>query len=452
MLSRLRRFMLTVEQEEGCRQFYLQADINQAKLGILIFAIPFIAFVYNDYRFSGFFVGVSWFGRAARSASCLDIIFEFIKLNKVKSYHSYDKIVFLGILVIMVGSGIINATRPQNFVVQIILTCISVFILYLVIPNRISYQFLLSSLTSIGESVIIVLVLTPSDVPALFTIFLSLFFANVIAFLSSWQIHSYRRKSYQDLVRRREMQETLEQHSKNLEALVAERTEKLKNAERLAAIGATAGMVGHDIRNPLTAITGAVYLAKKEMRQFPDSDSKEKLTKNLDLIREQTVYVNKIVEDLQDYARPLNPSIEETNLEQIVTSITTELKIPDNIAVAYLTEKDHSKLQTDSAYMKRILTNLVNNAVQAMPTGGKLTIRITRVNGKAQISVEDTGEGIPEEAKSRLFTPLMTTKSKGQGFGLAVVKRLTEALNGRVTYESEAGKGTKFIIELPLLS
>ena len=85
-----------------------------------------------------------------------------------------------------------------------------------------------------------------------------------------------------------------------------------------------------------------------------------------------------------------------------------------------------------------------------MPNGGKLTIAASSKNGKAIITLEDTGEGIPENVRSKLFTPLVTTKSKGQGFGLAVVKRFTEGMGGTVTFESEVGKGTKFIIELPM--
>lgn len=94
--------------------------------------------------------------------------------------------------------------------------------------------------------------------------------------------------------------------------------------------------------------------------------------------------------------------------------------------------------------------NLVNNAVQAMPKGGKLTIEAHTTKDKVIISVKDTGVGIPEEVKPNLFTPLFTTKSKGQGLGLAVVKRLVEGLNGKVSFESEEGKETKFIVELPL--
>ncbi len=100
--------------------------------------------------------------------------------------------------------------------------------------------------------------------------------------------------------------------------------------------------------------------------------------------------------------------------------------------------------------IKRILGNLVTNAVQAMPHGGSLTLKAKKGANKIIISVQDTGQGIPPEVKKNIFAPLFTTKSKGQGFGLAVVKRLAEALNGKITFESETGKGTKFILQLPL--
>jgi signal transduction histidine kinase len=112
-------------------------------------------------------------------------------------------------------------------------------------------------------------------------------------------------------------------------------------------------------------------------------------------------------------------------------------------------EKGFPNLMIDSSYMKRVLINLIANAVQAMPNGGKITLNTYCRGNQAFVSVEDTGEGIAGEAKSKLFKPLFTTKAKGQGFGLAVVKKLTEALNGTITFESKEGKGTKFIIKLP---
>ena len=224
---------------------------------------------------------------------------------------------------------------------------------------------------------------------------------------------------------------------------------QLKDSERLAAIGATAGMVGHDIRNPLQAITSDVYLAKADLTSMPESEEKKSVQESLMEIEKNIYYINKIVADLQDFARPLAPKLEEVDLEQTVRQVLARLNIPGNVTVKHSIKKDFPKLKTDQSYIQRILTNLANNAIQAMPKGGKLTITASFKDGKATIAVQDTGEGIPEDVRGKLFTPLVTTKSKGQGFGLAVVKRFTEGLGGTVTYESEVGKGTKFVVELP---
>jgi hypothetical protein len=227
-----------------------------------------------------------------------------------------------------------------------------------------------------------------------------------------------------------------------------------KNAERLAAIGATAGMVGHDIRNPLQTIAGEIYLAKEAIKNIPDNELKANVLESLDTIEEQLNYVDKIVSDLQDYARPLHPKIEDVNLSEAVeavlsSSIVAETTQTENIKVVSSISKDLRTLRVDKTYLHRILQNLVNNSVQAMPKGGKLTITAQRQSDRAIIIVEDTGEGIPLEVRSKLFTPLVTSKSKGQGFGLAVVKKFTEGMGGSITYESQVGKGTKFRIELP---
>jgi signal transduction histidine kinase len=121
--------------------------------------------------------------------------------------------------------------------------------------------------------------------------------------------------------------------------------------------------------------------------------------------------------------------------------------VPKNVKVQVKVQKEAGTVMADSDILKRILGNLVTNAVQAMPEGGKLTITASQKENQTTITVEDTGKGIPEEIKPKLFTPLFTTKSKGQGFGLAVTKRLIEALGGTISFESEAGKGTIFFIK-----
>lgn len=245
------------------------------------------------------------------------------------------------------------------------------------------------------------------------------------------------------------LQDKLEHYSKHLEALVEEKTKQLKDSERLAAIGQTAGMVGHDIRNPLQAIIGEVYLANTEIATLPDTEEKTNLLESLAMIKQNIEYINKIVLDLQDFAKPLSPFAEETNIEQMIQELLVRDGVPANFQTSAKIEADAQIVKADSAYMKRILGNLVSNAVQAMPNGGKLTIQAHREKSTVVITVQDTGVGVPEEAKDKLFTPLFTTKAKGQGFGLAVVKRLTEALGGTVTFESQEGKGTTFTIILP---
>jgi two-component system, cell cycle sensor histidine kinase and response regulator CckA len=226
---------------------------------------------------------------------------------------------------------------------------------------------------------------------------------------------------------------------------------KQKNSERLATIGRTAGMVGHDIRNPLQAIVCDLYLAKTELINLHDSESKAKAIESLDEIQANVDYINKIVQDLQDFGRILNPCIEEANIQLIIDDVLASQRIPENIHIVINVEENSQIVILDPDFIKRIADNLILNAIQAMPNGGKLTVEAKKDKQTNDILliVDDTGIGIPESIKSEMFTPMFTTKSKGQGFGLAVVKRMVEALGGTVTFESEAGKGTKFIVRFP---
>jgi len=182
---------------------------------------------------------------------------------------------------------------------------------------------------------------------------------------------------------------------------------------------------------------------------MPEGEEKEGLIESLDGIAKNVEYINKIVQDLQDYARPLNPVAKETNLQTVIDEIIHKNGVPDIVKVHIKIQKESANIIADPDIVKRVLTNLVTNAVQAMPEGGKLDIMAYQDSDDTVITVKDTGVGIPEEVKPRLFTPLFTTKSKGQGFGLVVVKRMIDAMGGTVTFESEQNKGTKFIIRLP---
>jgi two-component system CheB/CheR fusion protein len=255
--------------------------------------------------------------------------------------------------------------------------------------------------------------------------------------------------SFSDVTEMKKLESEKQLHTDNLEQQVKAQARDLIDAEALSAIGKTAGMVGHDIRNPLQSIAGDVYLARTELAEMPDGKSKESIRESLDGVEKNVEYINKIVQDLQDYAKPYKPVAEETDLETLCQEVLFKNGIPENIDTDCKINNNVKKIITDRSMLKRALNNLVSNAVQAMPNGGKLTLNAYEETGSTVIEVQDNGVGIPENVKAKMFTPLFTTKARGQGFGLAVVKRLTEAMGGTVNYESELGKGTKFIIRLP---
>ena len=257
-----------------------------------------------------------------------------------------------------------------------------------------------------------------------------------------------------DITERKLLEEELKRYSEHLERLVEERTRKLREVERLAAIGATAAMIGHDLRNPLQAIINTLYLTDKKLKSMRARDRKI-MEKHgfLELRRtllEQVEYMDKIISSLQDYARPYKPNLTPTSLHELVNSVLLTLSIPDNVEVNVLIPEDLPKVMVDPTFMKRVFTNLFTNALQAMPDGGRLTIRAHKTEEAVSISVEDTGVGIPEEKLDKIFTPLFTTKSKGIGLGLSICKRLLEAQGGSITVKSQVGKGSTFTLKIPI--
>jgi len=252
-----------------------------------------------------------------------------------------------------------------------------------------------------------------------------------------------------DITKLKKNERKLELYSKNLEKVVEERTKQLKDVERLAGIGETARMVGHDIRNPLQAIAGDLYLIDSDVATLTEGATKKSLQESVKSIEANLMYIAKIIEDLQDYARVMAPIRERVSFEKVIAEVMLIVPIADNLQVIIDLEEGLPEFTSDYSMLKRVLSNLVHNAVQAMPNGGKLTIRAYQTGKHMVFSVEDTGVGIPEDVKPKLFQPMFTTKAKGQGLGLTVVKRLVEALNGEITFESQEGKGTKFIVQLP---
>jgi signal transduction histidine kinase len=220
--------------------------------------------------------------------------------------------------------------------------------------------------------------------------------------------------------------------------------QELFKSERLAAIGELAGMIGHDLRNPLTGIASASYFLKKKGRSKLDSKELEMI----DTIEKCVDYSNKIINDLLDYSRELKLELTETNPKLLLTQALSLLQVPANVHIVDKTCEEPT-LRADSAKMLRVFLNLMKNALEAMPNGGKLSIESHAQDEQVAISFSDNGVGIPEESISKLWTPFQTTKAKGMGLGLPICKRIVEAHGGQISASSILKKGTVITLTLP---
>jgi signal transduction histidine kinase len=125
------------------------------------------------------------------------------------------------------------------------------------------------------------------------------------------------------------------------------------------------------------------------------------------------------------------------------------VRIPENVKVIN-TVSEEPTFRIDKNKIERVFINLVKNAIDAMPNGGTITLNCKQANGNVDVTFADTGTGIPEEILPKVFSPLITTKAQGMGFGLAICKRIVEAHGGTITVETEKGKGTVFKVSLPI--
>jgi PAS domain S-box-containing protein len=217
--------------------------------------------------------------------------------------------------------------------------------------------------------------------------------------------------------------------------------------EKLATMGELATMVAHDLRNPLTSIRNAGYYIKNSCFYRANAECKTTV-EMLDIIEQETIFANNIINDLLDFAakRPLQKK--RQNINEIVEESLTKGNISRNIEV----ERNFAKkaiIGVDEKQLERVFLNLIKNAVQAMPDGGKLAVTTKETNDNVEMIFADTGIGISEENMSKLFTPLFTTKAKGIGMGLAICKNIVEQHNGTIEVKSKAGQGTTFTIKLP---
>jgi len=239
----------------------------------------------------------------------------------------------------------------------------------------------------------------------------------------------------------------------NMCKIINDMLDKLESAqekiqrERISAIGETAKIIAHDIRNPLQSIANNVFLIEEKVRasQILHSD----LLQKLDSIKIQIKYLDKIVSDLYYYGTTLEVIKSEIDLQHFIRDIISYTPIPSCIETEIFCEEG-LKINSDPIILRRVLSNVVINAVQAMPEGGRLTVGCRKECEKIVLTVTDTGKGIPKELQDKIFEPLFTTKAKGMGLGLAVCKKLIEFLGGQITFCSIEGVGTTFTIELPM--
>lgn len=239
-----------------------------------------------------------------------------------------------------------------------------------------------------------------------------------------------------------------------LEVKVQERTKQLLEAqkelvrkEKLAVLGQVAGSVGHELRNPLGVMSNAVYFLQTVL-----SDADETTKEYLDIIKSEIAGSERIVSDLLDSVRTKPPHPEMVVITELIGQTLRKYTVPSCVTVKLDIPATLPFLRVDSQQIQQVLRNLISNGVEAMPDGGMLKIQAVenKQDRTVTISVRDSGIGMAPEVLSKLFQPLFTTKARGIGLGLVVVKNLTEANGGSVKVESEVGKGTMFTVTLPV--
>ena len=227
-----------------------------------------------------------------------------------------------------------------------------------------------------------------------------------------------------------------------------EMEEKLRRTERLATIGEFSSGVAHELRQPLCVISNTAYFLNMKLKDIAD----EKVNRHLAILDKEVKRANRLITDLLEFARVPMPTLKECDVNQIVEEALSSVDIPPNVELKKELKGDLPRIQADFDQIQRTCTNIITNAISAMPEGGSLKIKTeeNKEEGNIEISIADTGEGIPEESRERIFEPLFTTKPRGVGLGLALCRRYVEVHGGEIEVESEVGKGSTFTIKLPL--
>jgi signal transduction histidine kinase len=214
---------------------------------------------------------------------------------------------------------------------------------------------------------------------------------------------------------------------------------------KLEGMNEVSRMVGHDLRNPLTGIKGAVYVLRKNHVSKVDKKGNDLLKTIEDCVE----YSDKIVRDLLEYSCEIKLDKTEASPRQLVDGSLSTIVVPSNIQLINEADGEFS-VSVDTGKIERVFTNLIKNAFDAMPEGGRLKITSGRVNGQVEMDFSDNGVGMSKAILDKLWTPFFTTKAKGMGVGLSICKRIIESHGGRIEVKSMEGKGTTFAVFLPL--
>jgi len=230
---------------------------------------------------------------------------------------------------------------------------------------------------------------------------------------------------------------------------------QMERADRLASIGEMAAGIAHEIKNPLTGIASAITIINDD---YPASDPRKEI---LGEVLEQVKRLDKAVNDLLFFGRPTQPEPTCTDLnatlrKTLLFASQHRGSKGGGIEKVLDLQEDLPPVYVDPKQMQQVFLNLILNAIQAMQTGGVLTINtaVVALDDKklVRVSIADTGPGIPEQILGKIFTPFFTTKAQGTGLGLAICHKLVEQQGGIIRVESEDGKGTVFYIDLPATS
>jgi len=224
---------------------------------------------------------------------------------------------------------------------------------------------------------------------------------------------------------------------------------QLQVSERLAAVGRITAGVAHEVKNPLNSMR----LWLENLKESLPPDTEPEAQQAMKVLDAEIDRLDAVVKRFLDFARPMDVRLEATQLADLLREVL-EVAGPQlersKVQVAQLLPIDVPEVFVDRALLKQAVLNLVLNAVDAMPNGGQLQLTLSRRGENAEITVGDTGKGIPMEHRQKVFQLFFTTRPGGSGIGLASTFRIVQLHNGSIDFTSEIGRGTTFRIELPL--